>query len=141
MAWTTGRLIDLSQRSKRPYESEVAPKFQLPDDVHELTVRSRRVFYEMAKAPLDDRDGQPEFNTHLMKRALDKCGLDGETYAAMYELSKWAKKGYGSNSLSLAEFQSVVERFSGPIRIRNQMRRRVNDYMTDHGFGFVYMVD
>lgn len=141
MAWTTKRLIDLSQRSMRSYEKDVVATVQLPDDARELTIRSSQVFYEMAKAPLDDLGGEPEFNMRSMKDAFDKCGLNGEKYAPIFDLSKWARKSNGSTSLNLAEFRSVVERFSSPIRISNQMRRRVNDYMTEHGFGFIYTVD
>ncbi|VVC25282.1 Hypothetical protein CINCED_3A018861 [Cinara cedri] len=147
MSWKASeRLIDLSRRRldvRDPRDDGgAAVTYDLPDDERATAIRSRQVFDELAKAPMDDADGEPELKTSLMETAMVQCGLkNGKKYAAMFVLSKWAKMRDEPASLNLAEFQAVIERFSSPVRIRNRMRRKVDKYMAHHGFQFANTVD
>lgn len=143
MTWRSENLVDLSRRWKRSFNDDddndatVSPTFELPDDKRGTAIRSCKVFYDMAT--LDTIGKEHELKAVLMEEAMNKCGLDGKKYTAMYALSKWA--GRRKTVLNLEEFQSVIERFSNPIRIRNRQRQRVDDYMANHGFRFAYTVD
>lgn len=141
MAWRAlERLIGLSRdRADEDGGENAATVSELPEDESSAAVRSRQVFRELAKVPV--AGGEPELNVSRMEEAMNKCGLDGEACSRMYAVSKWAKTSGALAVLDLAEFQLVVERFSGPARLQRRLRRRVDEYMAERGLRFVYAVD
>lgn len=103
---------------------------RLPVDEASTAVRSEQVFEAMAK-PVLGGGGELRLNPSRIAEALDACGLDGARCAAMFSVSKWAKRD-GHVALNRDEFGSMVERFSRPVRLRNSLRRTVDEHKTVH---------
>lgn len=115
---------------------------QLPGDEWSAAKRSRRVFYALAAAPEEDAGGERRLDASRMEEAMWQCGLDGEACSKMYAVSKWANKSdANAKTLDLVEFQSIIERFSSPVRLERRLRRRVEDHVAERGLRFVYTVD
>lgn len=150
MTWRlTERLVDLS-RTARPdradgkhFGSNAATNFaQLPADETAAAFRSRQVFDVLAKPPLGN-GGRAELDVSRVAGAMSMCGLDGQSCAVMYAMSRWAPTGPNgeASALDLDAFQFAVERFSLPARLQRQLRRDVEDYMGRRGLRSVHSVE
>lgn len=147
MAWKASeRLVHLSRAQQQNDDTDKGEKIAaesivLPDDEASAAIRSRKVFYELATTQFRSHDNEPKMDVSHIKEAMERCGLDSEKCGRMYEVSKWAKTDINDNTLDLAEFQMIIERFSSPARLQKQLREKVDEYMTGHNLEFVYTVD
>jgi CRP-like cAMP-binding protein len=109
----------------------------LPNDETSAATRSQWVFYTLTgpgRLPTDDDGGgRAVLDVSRLGLAMDMCGLDGDTCSNMYALSKWAKRGSRAAQLDVDEFVALIERFSRPARLRDQLRRRVHEYAASRG--------
>lgn len=121
-----------------------ASSAELPADEASATARSRQVFYALADDYVTEPTGlnrnastEPRLSAARFKEALNACGHgppDDTTHAVMYACSKWAKTS--AATLDLAEFQSAVERFSAPVRLRERLRSTTEKYSARRGLGW-----
>lgn len=58
-----------------------------------------------------------------MKEAMEMCGLDGDKYGRVYELSKWVKTDIKDTTLDLTEFQTIFKSSLAPEATSSKSRR------------------